>query len=126
MVKHSLAHHRKEAVQHGLILDSLRPEEPRMEPVISTIVLFSSLLVPALALAAIVTLHMQPAENDSGWCQLLYFGTLLVIAFVTLRTMATNDGCWLIHTATLGITIVAGAMRRPSDVAPRFAPDFHQ
>ena len=85
-----------------------------MEPIIGTIVDFSGLLVPVMALWAIAALYMQRADVECALTQLLYFGTLLLIAVITVRTMANNDGCWLIHTATLGVTIVAGAMRRPA------------
>lgn len=97
-----------------------------MEPVINSVVMASSFMIPALAFWAIAALYMQRSDEDCRLTQLLYFGTLLIIACVTLRTMATNDGCWLIHTATLGITIVAGAMRRPCNAAPRYVPDFTQ
>lgn len=95
-----------------------------MEPVIDTIVHFSSFMVPALALWAIAALYMQRSDVECALTQLFYFGTLLLISFVTLRTITSNDGCWLVHTATLGITIVAGAMRRPVSAAPGYVPDF--
>jgi hypothetical protein len=97
-----------------------------MEPVISSIVNFSALIVPVIALWAIAALYMQRDDVECALTQLLYFGTLLLIAFVTLRTMSTNDGCWLIHTATLGVTIVAGVMRRPAAATQHFASDFTQ
>ncbi len=97
-----------------------------MEPLINSVVMCSSFLVPALALWAIAALYMQRGDVECALTQLLYFGTLLLISFVTLRTITSNDGCWLIHTATLGITIVAGAMRRPVNAAPRYLPDFTQ
>ncbi len=95
-----------------------------MEPAINAIVHMSSFMVPAIALWAIAALYMQRDDVECTWTQLLYFGTLLLISFVTLRTITTNDGCWLMHTATLGITIVAGAMRRPASAPPRYVPDF--
>ncbi|MEZ6074690.1 MAG: hypothetical protein R3C09_17550 [Pirellulaceae bacterium] len=95
-----------------------------MEPVIDTVVGCSSFMVPVMALWAIVALYLQRDDCECITTQLLYFGTLLLIAFITVRTMATNDGCWLIHTATLGITIVAGAMRRPTGAPQHFVPDL--
>ena len=97
-----------------------------MEPVINAIVGCSSFMVPVMAMWAIVTLYLQRDDCESTTTQLLYFGTLLLIAFITVRTMATNDPCWLIHTATLGITIVAGAMRRPAVATTHFVPDLTQ
>lgn len=94
-----------------------------MEPVISTIVDFSGLLVPVMALWAIAALYMQRADIECTLTQLMYFGTMLLIAVITVRTMANNDGCWLIHTATLGVTIVAGAMRRPPATPANFPAD---
>ncbi len=95
-----------------------------MEPVINAVVDCSSFMVPVMATWAIVALYMQRADCECSTTQLLYFGTLLLIAVITVRTMATNDNYWLIHTATLGITIVAGAMRRPSHAKPRYVADL--
>lgn len=95
-----------------------------MEPFISSLVNFSAFIVPALAVWAIAALYMQRETVACTQTQLLYFATLLVIAVVTLRTITTNDGCWLIHTATLGITIVAGVMRRPASSWQSYAADF--
>ena len=97
-----------------------------MEPVIDAVASCSSLMVPVMALWAIVALYLQRDDCECTTTQLLYFGTMLLIAFITVRTMATNDSCWLIHTATLGITVVAGAMRRPAGVAAHIVPDLTQ
>ncbi len=85
-----------------------------MEPVIITVVNCSALIVPALALWAIAALFSQRAEEECYATQVLYFGTLLMVSVVTLRTVSINDACWLMHTATLGVLIVAGALRRPA------------
>ncbi len=97
-----------------------------MEPVINAVVCCSSFMVPVMALWAIVALYLQRDDCECTTTQLLYFGTLMLIAFITVRTMATNDSCWLIHTATLGITVVAGAMRRPVGAMSHFVPDLTQ
>ncbi len=95
-----------------------------MEPAIETIVFFSPLLVPMLALWAIAALYSQCTGAECQATQFLYFGTLLVVSFVTLRTIANNEGCWLVHTSTLGVLIVAGVMRRPAAAQPRIDSVF--
>ncbi len=96
-----------------------------MEPMIDAVVFLSSLLVPMLAIWAVAALYTQGAENNCYATEILYFGTLLLVSFVTLRTVATNDCCWLIHTATLGIMIVAGVMRRPAGLNPQIDTAFN-
>lgn len=86
-----------------------------MELFIEAVVYYCGLMVPVLALWAIAALYLQQADEPCGTTQFLYFGALLLISFVTLRTVASNDGCWLVHTSSLGVMIVAGVMRRPAE-----------
>ena len=86
-----------------------------MERLIETVVLCSGLLVPLMAVWAIACLY---CARNGGQCyatQIVYFSTLLTIAGLTVRTVMADDCCWLIHTASLGVMIVVGVMRRPSE-----------
>ncbi len=85
-----------------------------MESVVEAAVCFSGLLVPSLAIWAIVALYSQCSGVECCVTQFLFFATLLFIAGMTVRTVTTDDGYWLIHTASLGVMIVAGVMRRPA------------
>ena len=42
-----------------------------------------------------------------------FFGVLVVITIVTLRTVITCDEVWLVHTTTLG-TLIVGSLVIPS------------
>lgn len=94
-----------------------------MEPIIATVVHFSAWIVPLLSLWAVVALYTQRPGTQCYATQILFFGTLVLIACITLRTVSSNDSCWLVHTATLGATIVAGVMRRPSEQDTVLASD---
>jgi hypothetical protein len=86
-----------------------------MERLIETAAMCSALVVPLLAMWAIACLYTLRAASLAWATQLIYFLVLLAVAALTVRTMMANDGCWLIHTSTLGVMIVSGVMRRPSD-----------
>ncbi len=75
---------------------------------------FPPLIVPMLALWAIVGLYSMPSGCHCGAAQVLYFSLLVLVSVITLRTISADDGHWLAHTSSLGIMVIAGVMRRPS------------
>lgn len=84
-----------------------------VERVIESAALGSMLFVPLLALWAVACLYMGRTGCRCAISQIIYFVALLAVAGLTVRTMLANDGCWLIHTSSLGVLIVSGVMRRP-------------
>ena len=85
----------------------------------------AALLVPAIALWAIACLYTQAAGCKCHATEVGFFAALLMIAAITIRTVLVDDGCWLIHTSSLGVMIVAGVMRKPSvELEPLVYPDF--
>jgi hypothetical protein len=86
-----------------------------MERVIECIASLPALIVPMLALWAIVGLYSQRTGCQCSATQVLYFSVLIVVSGFTVRTVLTDDGFWLAHTASLGSLIVAGVMRRPEE-----------
>lgn len=91
-----------------------------MERVIECIVSYAGFIVPLLALWAIAGLYSLRAGCQCVATQLLFFSVMLLIAGITIRTVLANDGCWLVHTASLGVMVVAGVMRRPEVETPQF------
>ncbi len=73
---------------------------------------WTTLLVPAIATWAILGIHVYRCEHYRSIVDTLYFLAMILIAGLTWRTMNANESCWLIHTASLGIMIVAGVMPR--------------
>lgn len=92
-----------------------------MERAIDCIVDYAGFIVPLLALWAITGLYSLRAGCQCVASQLLFFFVMLVISGMTVRTVVVDDGCWLIHTASLGTMIVAGVMRRPEVESAEFA-----
>lgn len=86
-----------------------------MERIIEVAVSFSAVLVPILALWAVVGLYALRTGVECYATQLLFFCSLMFIAGMTVRTIMANDGLWLVHTASLGVMVVAGVMKRPMD-----------
>ncbi len=86
-----------------------------MERLIDCVTYCSALLVPLLAVWAITCLYVLRSGYSCHVTQVVYFAALLLIAGITIRTVIADDGCWLIHTTSLGIMIVAGVMRRPAE-----------
>ncbi len=85
-----------------------------MEHVISSLANCSLWIVPVIALWAVACLYWGHFGGQTTLAQVVYFTCLLGIAGLTVRTVIADDGCWLIHTTTLGIMIVFGAMLKPA------------
>ena len=85
-----------------------------MERLIELIGDYSDVMSPAVAIWSISLLYLQPKDADRQVSQLLFFGSMLLIAGLTVRTTMMNPERWLIHAASLGCLIVSGVMRRPS------------
>lgn len=88
-----------------------------MDKLIEIILMSSGLLVPVLVVWAISGLYSLRSGCRCPLTEILYFAVMLFVAGLTVRTVLNNDCCWLIHTASLGVMIVAGVMRRPADAS---------
>ena len=92
-----------------------------MERWVECIHCYAGLLVPLLALWAISCLYAARSGCQCHATQIIYLATMLVVAGLTVRTVTANDGCWLVHTASLGVLIVVGVMKRPAEETTAFA-----
>ena len=92
----------------------------KLEQFIEGIASWASVLVPLLAVWAIVGLYTQKAGCQCIATQILYFSMLLFVAGLTIRTVMIDDECLLVHTSTLGMMVVSGVMRRPNSVTPDY------
>ncbi len=62
--------------------------------------------IPAIALIA---LWIARGFEDQGYrkaAERLFLGALLVVAWGTLRTILSNEGCWIVHTSSMAVMIV--------------------
>ena len=84
-----------------------------MEALIYQLGAYWAILVPLIAVCAIGCLYALEAGHRCPVTESMFFLALMLIAGCTLRTVIVNEGCWLVHTASLGCMIVAGVMRRP-------------
>jgi hypothetical protein len=94
-----------------------------LEQFIESIASSSGILVPLLTIWALVGLYTQRTGCQCVATQVLYLSVMLFIAGITVRTVMVDDGCWLVHTASLGTLVVSGVMRRPEPVATKFVSE---
>jgi hypothetical protein len=94
-----------------------------LERLIDGIADWAGVLVPLLAVWAIVGLYTQRTGNQCVATHVLYLAVMLFISGVTVRTVMIDDGCWLVHTASLGVMIVSGVMRRPEVSSAEYVGD---
>ncbi len=86
-----------------------------MEALVELFVVWTSVLVPLLAMWAIATIYMHKPNHPGIAVESLFLFVLLIVSAATLRTVVVNDGCWLVHSTSLSAMILAGVMRRPLD-----------
>ncbi|MEM7559774.1 MAG: hypothetical protein AAF394_11685 [Planctomycetota bacterium] len=74
---------------------------------------YGNFVVPVLAIWAIASLYTIKPGCHCAITEGFFLVALVLIAVCTIRTVAAMEACWLVHTACLGVTVVAGVMRRP-------------
>jgi len=82
-----------------------------VDVLVATVVGYSGILAPVLSLWAIATLCLHSQEADFGYCQTVFFGAMMLIGFLTVRTMLIQDTSWLLNATSLGVLIVGGALK---------------
>ncbi|QDV27075.1 hypothetical protein Q31a_54560 [Aureliella helgolandensis] len=94
-----------------------------MERLVEAILFSSAMLVPLMTVWAIFGLYTVKSGCQCPLTEMLYFAVMLFVAGFTVRTVMTDDsGCWLMHTASLGVMIVAGVLRKPSGFSATDSP----
>ena len=77
--------------------------------------LTDAVLMPMIGCMALVGAKLGIGDT-ARVAQRFFFGTLLVITVVTLRTVITCDEAWLVHTSSLA-TLIIGSLVIPSQTA---------
>lgn len=86
-----------------------------MESLLYWIAGYSGVLAPVLTTWAVFALYVPGRDADWKYSQGLFFGSLLVIACLTIRTVVDHDERWLLNAASLGCLVVCGSLKRPAD-----------
>ena len=63
-------------------------------------------VIPAIAILSLWLARGSEDANFRRHAERLFFTAFLIVAGATLRTLLANDGCWLVHTASLAVMIV--------------------
>ena len=70
--------------------------------------LFLPWVVPCIALAGLWIAKCSENLRLRRTAERFYFAAMLLVAWVALRTVLANDGCWLIHMASIGAMVMGG------------------
>lgn len=66
-------------------------------------------VVPVLALAGLWIARCSDSLQIQKVGEQFYYSLMLLVAWVALRTVIANEGCWLIHMASIGAMVLGGA-----------------
>lgn len=67
---------------------------------------FLTWVVPCLALAGLWTAKCSDNLQLQRAAERIYFAAMLLVAWVALRTVIANEGCWLIHMTSIGAMVM--------------------
>jgi hypothetical protein len=73
-------------------------------------------VVPCIAIVGLWVAKSFENPQLQRSAERIFFGAMLLVAWVALRTVMANDGCWFIHMASLG-AMVLGATFPAREVA---------
>ncbi len=79
---------------------------PSLMLLVSAVEVFS---LPFIAISAIALSKLTHGET-ARTAERGFLGVLLAVTLITCRTVICVDPCWLVHTATLGLMIVAALL----------------
>jgi hypothetical protein len=75
---------------------------------------------PIASLVGLWLCRTSPDQLIRTWSERVFFAMLLLLAGITLRTIAANEQAWLLHTTSLGIMIIGGVIPSNGDSSETF------
>ncbi len=63
-------------------------------------------VVPCIALAGLWIAKGSASLQLQKTAERIYFAAMLLVAWVALRTIVANEGCWLIHMSSIGAMVL--------------------
>ncbi|MEM1070270.1 MAG: hypothetical protein AAGG48_09590 [Planctomycetota bacterium] len=78
--------------------------------------LIDAIILPLLGCVTLFFAKFRHGES-ARWAERQFYGVLVVMTLVTIRTVIECHDIWLIHTAALG-TLVIAAMMIPGQESP--------
>ncbi len=70
-------------------------------------------VVPCIALAGLWTAKCSENRQLQRTAERIYFAAMLLVAWVALRTVIANEGCWLLHMASIGAMVLGATFPVP-------------
>ncbi len=71
-------------------------------------------VVPCIAICGLWVAKSSESVQIQRSGERIYFAAMLLVAWVALRTVLANEGCWLMHMSSIGL-MVLGATYPASD-----------
>jgi hypothetical protein len=71
-------------------------------------------IVPVVAIIGLWIANLSLDKRLKHFAQRTYFAIMLLVAWCTLRTVLDNEGCWILHTGSMGLMVI-GAIFPTSD-----------
>ena len=80
-------------------------------------------IVPAIALSGLWIAKATDDRCVQRIAERTYFAAMLVVAAATLHTVVENEGCWLLHMASLGIMVLGATFPQFNSINPEYDKD---
>ncbi|GAA5511011.1 hypothetical protein [Novipirellula caenicola] len=82
-----------------------------MSDLSQTLRIVDAIILPLLALG--ILFFSRISHGDwARWAERQFYIALLVMTFMTMRTVSLSGDAWLVHTGTLGIMIIGSLVVR--------------
>jgi hypothetical protein len=75
-----------------------------------------SWIVPLLATAGLWVARSSLDRRLQNVAERIYIAAMLLVAAGTLRTVLTNEGCWLLHMGSMGIMALGATIPKSNPV----------
>jgi hypothetical protein len=82
-----------------------------------------SWIVPAIALTGLWVARASNDRRVQCIAERAYFSAMFLVAAATLRTVVTDEGCWLLHMASMGVMVLGATIPKTSVAHSDFESD---
>ncbi len=79
------------------------------------------ILVPLMAFCGLIAAQSAHISSVRNIAVSVFYGSLVVVALGTVRSMMNSDGAWLIHTGSLGLLVIGSSVIMISTASQKLA-----
>ena len=81
-------------------------------------------VAPCISLAGLWIAQCSENLHVRRTAERFYFAAMLLVSWVALRTVLANDGCWIIHMASIGVMVLGATYPTSEHAVAEFENDF--